>query len=223
MTTENRLLLTNVSRRHVLSGMAAGGALVLAARWDFAFADDAEEAPRYGADGMPNGWVDDPNVFIRIDEDGSVTIINNRAEMGQGIRTSLVMVAADELGADWDRVQARQADGDQDKYGNQNTDGSRSMRHWYDPMRRAAAAARLMLEQAAANQWEVPVHEVRAGVHKMTHPATGREIGFGDLAEAARALDVPDRSALVLKPDSELRFIGKETGLINGELKSAYP
>ncbi|MDF0750488.1 molybdopterin-dependent oxidoreductase [Marinobacter sp. 71-i] len=218
--SDDTLLLANVSRRGLLKGLAGGSALLLAARWDLGLAN---EQAQFGAGAMPGGWVDNPNVFIHIDPDGTVTIINNRAEMGQGIRTSLVMVAADELGADWDRVRARQANADQDKYGNQNTDGSRSMRHWYDPMRRAAAAARMMLEQAAADQWKVPVHEVRAGIHKMEHPATGRELGFGDLAAAARELDVPVRSALVLKSDSELRFIGKESGLINGELKSAYP
>ena len=210
MTTENRLLLANVSRRHVLRGMAAGGALVLAARWDFAFADDAEEAPRYGADGMPNGWVDDPNVFIRIDEDGSVTVINHRAEMGQGIRTSLVMVAADELGADWDRVRVEQAPGDEATYGNQNTDGSRSMRHWFDPMRRAAAAARTMLEQAAAEQWGVPADECKASVHIIVHTPSGRELDFGELAAAASQLPVPERDTLRLKPRSEWRYIGHD-------------
>jgi len=218
--SDDTLLLANVSRRGLLKGLAGGTALLLAARWDLGLAN---EQAQFGAGAMPGGWVDNPNVFIHIDADGLVTIINNRAEMGQGIRTSLVMVAADELGADWDRVRAEQADADQDKYGNQNTDGSRSMRHWFDPMRRAAAAARLMLEQAAANQWDVPVHEVRADIHKVVHPATGREVGFGALAEAARELDVPGRDALVLKSDSELRFIGKESGLINGQLKSAYP
>jgi isoquinoline 1-oxidoreductase beta subunit len=218
--SDDTLLLANVSRRGLLKGLVGGSALLLAARWDLAMAN---EQAQFGAGAMPGGWVDNPNVFIQIDSDGLVTIINNRAEMGQGIRTSLAMVAADELGANWDQVRAQQADGDQDKYGNQNTDGSRSMRHWYEPMRRAAAAARLMLEQAAANQWGVPVHEVRAEIHKVVHSATGREFGFGELAEAARALDVPGRHDLVLKSDSELRFIGKESGLINGELKSAYP
>jgi len=216
----DRLLLANVSRRGLLKGLVGGSALLLAARWDLGL---ASEKAQFGAGAMPGGWVDDPNVFIHIDSDGGVTIINNRAEMGQGIRTSLVMVAADELGADWDRVRAQQANADQDKYGNQNTDGSRSMRHWYDPMRRAAAAARIMLEQAAAQQWEVPVHEVRAEIHKVVHSPTGRELGFGALAQAARDLDVPGRDALVLKSDSELRFIGKESGLINGELTSAHP
>ncbi|SFR43627.1 isoquinoline 1-oxidoreductase, beta subunit [Marinobacter daqiaonensis] len=218
--SDEKLLLANVSRRGLLKGLAGGSALLLAARWDLGLAN---EQAQFGAGAMPGGWVDDPNVFIHIDSGGVVTIVNNRAEMGQGIRTSLVMVAADELGADWDRVRARQANADQDKYGNQNTDGSRSMRHWYDPMRRAAAAARLMLEQAAANQWDVPVHEVKTDIHKVVHTATGRELGFGELAKAARELDVPGRDALVLKSASELRFIGKESGLINGELKSAHP
>ena len=218
--SDDTLLLANVSRRGLLKGLAGASALLLAARWDIGLAN---EQAQFGAGAMPGGWVDNPNVFIHIDANGLVTIVNNRAEMGQGIRTSLVMVAADELGADWDRVRAEQADGDQDKFGNQNTDGSRSMRHWYDPMRRAAAAARLMLEQAAANQWGVSVDQVRADIHKVVHPATGRELGFGQLAEAARELDVPGRDGLVLKSDSELRFIGKESGLINGELKSTHP
>ncbi|GGY67250.1 xanthine dehydrogenase family protein molybdopterin-binding subunit [Marinobacter zhanjiangensis] len=220
MSRSDNLMLANVSRRGLLKGLAGGSALMLAARWDLGLAN---EKAQFGAGAMPGGWVDNPNVFINIGSDGLVTIVNNRAEMGQGIRTSLVMVAADELGADWDQVRVQQADANQEKYGNQNTDGSRSMRHWYDPMRRAAAAARLMLEQAAADEWDVPVHEVRAEVHKVVHPATGREAGFGELAKAARELDVPGRDALVLKSDSELRFIGKESGLINGELKSAHP
>ncbi|PHQ26060.1 twin-arginine translocation pathway signal protein [Marinobacter guineae] len=220
MRTNDRLLLANVSRRRLLMGMAGGSALVLAARWDMPL---ASENAQFGAGAMPGGWVDDPNVFIQIDSDGTVTIVNNRSEMGQGIRTSLVMVGADELGADWDQVKVRQAEGDHSKYGNQNTDGSRSMRHWYEPMRRAAAAARLMLEQAAASQWGVPVHEVKTQVHKVVHQPSGKELGFGELASRARELEVPDRNALVLKQDNELRFIGKETGLINGKLESPHP
>ncbi|MEX0584585.1 MAG: molybdopterin cofactor-binding domain-containing protein, partial [Natronospirillum sp.] len=205
----NSLSLANVSRRHFLKGMAASGAFVLAARWNPSLAAEDE---RYGAAGMPNGWVDDPNVFIRIDADGTVTMTNHRAEMGQGIRTSLVMVLADELGADWDRVRVEQAPGDEKKYGNQNTDGSRSMRHWFDPLRRAAAAARTMLEQAAAQQWNVPVSEVRAGVHVVIHEPSGRELGFGELSSAASQLPVPERDSLQLKSSDQWRYIGKESG-----------
>ena len=208
--TEERdsLQIANVSRRRFLGGMAGASALVLAARWDMALASDEEK--QYGAAGMPGGWVDDPNVFIQIDPDGGVTIINHRAEMGQGIRTSLVMVAADELGADWDRVAVQQARADQARYGNQNTDGSRSMRHWYDPMRRAAASARMMLEQAAANEWDVPASECEAGVHEIAHKPSGRTLGFGELAGAARELAVPERSAIQLKPLESHRYIGQE-------------
>jgi isoquinoline 1-oxidoreductase beta subunit len=205
--TPDTLLLANVSRRRFLQGLAAGGALVIAARWDLAL---AEEEQQYGAAGMPHGWVDAPDVFIHIDPDGTVTVVNHRSEMGQGIRTSLAMVAADELGADWDRVRVEQAPGDEERYGNQNTDGSRSMRHWFSPMRRAAAAARTMLEQAAAEAWEVPADECRAGVHVVIHEPSGRELGFGELAEAAGQREVPDRDSLTLKPDDALRYIGND-------------
>ncbi|PSJ20873.1 twin-arginine translocation pathway signal protein [Halomonas sp. ND22Bw] len=208
--TRDTLLLANVSRRHVLKGLAATGALVLAARWDLALGQEEEQ--QYGADAMPHGWVDNPNVFLHIAPDGTVTVVNHRAEMGQGIRTSLVMVAADELGADWERVRVEQAPGDEETYGNQNTDGSRSMRHWFDPMRRAAASARTMLEQAAAARWEVPAGECRAGVQVVVHAPSGRELGFGELAAAASQLPVPERDTLRLKSRDEWRYIGQLTG-----------
>jgi len=208
---DNHLLIANVSRRHFLQGTAAAGALVLAARWGVSGARAGDE-PVYGAGAMPHGWVDDPNVFISIDADGLVTVTNHRSEMGQGIRTSLAMVAADELGADWTRVRVAQAEGNEERYGNQNTDGSRSMRHAYDPMRRAAAAARTMLEQSAAARWGVPVAECKAGVHEVLHAGSGRSLGFGALAAGASTLGVPARDTLVLKPASEFRYIGKDSG-----------
>ncbi|MEQ6884755.1 molybdopterin cofactor-binding domain-containing protein [Salicola sp. Rm-C-2C1-2] len=215
MTQEDdSLMIANVSRRRFLGGMAGACALVLAARWDMALA--SEDDKQYGAAGMPGGWVDDPNVFIQIDPNGAVTIINHRSEMGQGIRTSLVMVAADELGADWDRVAVQQAQADQNRYGNQNTDGSRSMRHWYDPMRRAAASARMMLVQAAANEWGVAASDCKTGVHQVIHTPSGRTLGFGDLAQPARQLDVPERSTLQLKPIDAHRYIGQEAGPVRG-------
>jgi len=95
--------ITNISRRNLLKGFALTG-FVLAVGMPFTgFAED-EEAPKYGRDAMPHGWVDNPLVFVAIAEDGSVTIVSHRSEMGQGVRTSLPMVVADELEADWDRV-----------------------------------------------------------------------------------------------------------------------
>ncbi|AGL83603.1 aldehyde dehydrogenase [Pseudomonas sp. Eqa60] len=208
--------LSNLSRRGFLKGVGATGALVLAASWGWqeAFA----EAKKFGADGMPHGWVDDPKVYVSIASDGSVTVICNRSEMGQGVRTSLSMVVADELDADWAQVKVRQAPGDEVRFGNQDTDGSRSMRHWYEPMRRCGAAARTMLEQAAAAQWQVPLAQCRAQLHKVVHQPTGRELGYGALAAAAGALAVPARDSLRLKQPGEFRYIGKEaTRAIDGQ------
>ncbi len=89
---------------------------------------------------MPHGVVVDPQVFVAIAPDGTVTIVAHRSEMGTGVRTSLPMIVADEMGADWSRVQGQQAPGDEAKYGNQDTDGSRSTRHYLIPMRQIGAA-----------------------------------------------------------------------------------
>ncbi|KAB0499078.1 xanthine dehydrogenase family protein molybdopterin-binding subunit [Pseudomonas vancouverensis] len=214
----NDFALSNLSRRGFLKGVGATGALVLAASWGWQDAFAEEKEKKFGADGMPNGWVDDPKVYVSIAADGTVTVICNRSEMGQGVRTSLTMVVADELEADWAMVKVRQAPGDEVRFGNQDTDGSRSMRQWYEPMRRCGAAARAMLEQAAADQWKVSVGECHAQLHKVVHKPSGRELGYGALAAAASALAVPARDSLRLKQPSEFRYIGKEgTRAIDGD------
>lgn len=215
--TDTSLLIANVSRRAFLKDLALAG-LVLAAGLPRADADETTTAQgKYGVDAMPHGWVDNPLIFVAIAEDGAVTILCHRSEMGQGIRTSLPMVVADELDADWSRVRVLQAPGDEARYGNQDTDGSRSMRHFFMPMRRVGAAARAMLEQAAAAQWKVPVAEVRAELHQVVHRPTGRKLGFGTLAKAASQLPVPARDQLRLKTPEEFRYIGKgKQGLYDG-------
>jgi len=204
-TMNQDLMLANVSRRRFMQGAAAASAFVLAARFTPASAE--EKKPAYGAAAMPNGWADNPDVFISIATDGTVTLINHRGEMGQGIRTSIIMVMADEMGADWQQVKVEQAIANEEKYGNQNTDGSRSMRHWFEPMRRAGAGARYMLEQAAAKQWNVPAAECKTDVHKIVHQPSGRSLSFGELAEAAADIAVPQRSQLTLKKPGEWRYI----------------
>ena len=204
----DNFVLSNLSRRGFLKGASATGVLVLAATWGLP--DAFAEEKKFGAEGMPHGAVDDPKVYVSIAADGSVTVICNRSEMGQGVRTSLSMVVADELDADWALVKVQQAPADEARFGNQDTDGSRSMRHWYEPMRRCGAAARTMLELAAAAQWKVPVSECRAQLHKVVHQPSGRELGYGELAAAASALPVPGRDSLRLKQPSEFRYIGKE-------------
>ncbi|MES1162186.1 MAG: molybdopterin cofactor-binding domain-containing protein, partial [Rhizobacter sp.] len=152
---------------------------------------------------------DNPKIYVSIATSGIVSIVVNRSEMGQGVRTSLPRIVADELEADWARVRVVQAPGDEAKYGNQDTDGSRSTRHWFEPMRRCGASARQMLEQAAASKWNVPVGEVEASNHAVVHKASGRKLDYGALALAAAQLDVPSRESLKLKDPSKFRYIGK--------------
>ena len=199
-----------LSRRRFLQGSL--GALTLAVTAGglvtIVRAADAD-SKKYGADSMPGGTVDDPLVFVSIAEDGTVTIVAHRAEMGTGVRTSLPMVVADEMEASWDRVRVVQAEANEARYGNQNVDGSRSMRHFLMPMRRAGAAARQMLEAAAAARWSVPVAEVKAVRHEVVHPSSGRRLGYGELAADAARQPVPGTEQLKLKARADYHYIGK--------------
>jgi len=205
--SDSSVLIANVSRRGFLAGMSALGGLVLAV--GFPVAVRAADPPKYGADGMPDGWVDDPSVFVAIGEDGTVSIVCHRSEMGQGVRTGMPMIVADELEADWKRVRVLQATGDQKRFGNQDTDGSRSTRHFFEPMRRCGAAARVMLETAAAARWNVPVSDVEAQNHEVVHRPSGRRLGYGALAKDAAKLPVPSRDTVRLKDPARFRYIGK--------------
>ncbi|MDR3530249.1 MAG: molybdopterin-dependent oxidoreductase [Rhodopila sp.] len=198
--------IENVSRRAVLRGLGITAGLVLAAP---VMSRRSIAAYATGAGNMPHGTVNDPRVFVAIAPDGIVTIIAHRAEMGTGVRTSLPMIVADEMDADWDRVRVRQAPGDEVKYGNQDTDGSRSTRHYLMPMRQIGAAARMMLEAAAATRWNVPVSEVKAVNHEVVHTGTGRKLGYGELAIDAAKQPVAAVADLRLKDPKDFRYIGK--------------
>src|SRR3546814_3060519 len=158
---------------------------------------------------MPNGVVNNPLVFVSIDRGGIVTIVAHRSEMGTGSRTSIPMIVADEMEADWSRVRIVQAEGDEKKYGNQDTDGSRSLRHHIQPARDIGAAVRRMLEQAAAQRWETEPSNVQAAGHEVVHKSLGLRLGYGELAEAAMALPVPPRAELRFKDEKEFRYIGR--------------
>ncbi|MCX4189692.1 xanthine dehydrogenase family protein molybdopterin-binding subunit [Methylophaga sp. OBS3] len=207
--------IANISRRRVLQGFALSG-LVLAV--GLPLPSLAEDAPKYGRDAMPNGWVDDPLVFVSIAEDGQVTIVAHRSEMGQGVRTSLPMVVADEMGADWSKVTVTQAPGDEKRFGNQDTDGSRSIRHFFMPMRNVGAAARMMLEAAAAAHWGIQASQVKTENHELINQVSGEKLGFGEVAKAAAELEVPAREQLQLRDSSDFRYIGKAaTDIIDGQ------
>src|SRR6266516_6345662 len=140
---EGRIKVEKISRRSVLRGLGIAGGLVLAAP---VMSRQAFAAYQTGASKMPHGTVVDPRVFVAIASDGIVTIVAHRAEMGTGVRTSLPLIVAEEMEADWSRVRVQQAHGDEVKFGNQDTDGSRSTRHYLMPMRQIGASARMMLE-----------------------------------------------------------------------------
>lgn len=189
------------SRRDFLSGFFGAGALVLGARFL-----PLEAAEPTSVDAATATW--NPSVWVGINTDGSVIIVSHRSEMGTGIRTSLPMVLADELEADWDRVRIQQATGSK-KYGSQDTDGSCSIRDFYQTMRETGATARHILVETAAAQWKVPVDECFAQNHNVIHKPSGRKLGYGELAEPASKQPLPHNSTIQLKKPSEFRYIGK--------------
>jgi isoquinoline 1-oxidoreductase beta subunit len=220
--------IENVSRRGVLKGILSTTGLVLAIHVMPSGPALAEDAPKWGGDGMPHGTVNNPLAFVSIAPDGIVTIVCHRSEMGQGIRTGMPLIVADEMEADWAKVKVAQAPGDEVKYGNQDTDGSRSTRHFFMPMRQVGAAARMMLEAAAAKRWGVDVSDVEAKNHEVIQKSTGKKLGYGELAADASTMGVPSNVSLEktgaatpvslpLKDPSEFRYIGKEgTNIVDG-------
>jgi isoquinoline 1-oxidoreductase beta subunit len=155
------------------------------------------------------------NVFVHVAADGLVTLVCHRSEMGQGIRSSLPVLIADELGADLKQVRVLQADGDK-VYGDQNTDGSNSIRGIHEDMRRAGATARTMLVAAAAKKLRVPAAECRARGHEVVHERSGRALGFGELATLAARAKVPPPAEVVLRPIGELAHLGTDLPLLDG-------
>ena len=149
-----------------------------------------------------------PNLFIQIQKDGTITLLASRSEMGQGIRTSLASAIADEMEADWKYISLKQATGDA-KYGNQNTDGSRSVRTMLLPMRKMGATAKLMLISAAAKKWNLAETDCEAKNHHIINKITGDQIFFGDLVDEAAKVEVPSQERLELKKVEDFKYIGK--------------
>lgn len=197
--------IVNLSRRDFLKGTGAATALVL------------------GAQFVPGGLISEagaqtvaqPNLFVSIAGDGTVTITCSRIEMGQGVRTGIPMILADELEADWDRCKIWQAPGDETKYDpagkdGQNTDGSRSTRHHLDVMRELGGAARQTLEIAAAQTWGVNVKDVYSKHHRVYHSASGKSLDYGQLVEAASKVKLPAGNKVTFKDKSQWKYIGKD-------------
>jgi isoquinoline 1-oxidoreductase subunit beta len=179
--------ITKLTRRELLAlGIAAGSGLAL-------------KVPE-----QPAGFA--PNAFLRIDETGNVTIWSTRSESGQGVRTSLPMLVAEELEVDWTSVHVVQAPF-HSKFGDQNTGGSNAVRNLWNPMRKAGAAAREMLIQAAAKEWGVAKESCTAQSGAVIHKTTGRKLSYGPLSVKAMEIPVPKNPPL--KNPSQFRLIGK--------------
>jgi isoquinoline 1-oxidoreductase subunit beta len=202
--------IENLSRRGFLKGMAGTSAFVIGVSLlpESLLAAGGDVTSVNPAGPMKKAALQ-PSVYLAIDTDGTVYVIAHRSEMGNGVRTSLPRIVADELDADWARVRVVQATGDE-KYGDQDTDGSHSVVSFFIPLREAGAAARLMMVRAAAQQWNVPATECSTELHMVVHKSSGKKLGYGELAEPASKLEVPKKEDLKLKPRSEWRYIGKD-------------
>ena len=200
--------IINLSRRGFLKAGIAGGGLILGLYLPRRLAFAATESARQFS----------LTPLVRIGSDGSVTIVVGQSEMGQGIATSVPMIIADELEADWSKVRFQQAPadpafGDPERAGTQSTGGSRSVRSMLMYWRRLGAAGREMLIAAAAKEWGVPADECRAEQSVVTHQPSGRKLTYGQLAEKAAQLPVPKEPKL--KSPEEFRFIGKEVARLD--------
>ncbi len=195
----------DLNRRAFLkAGAAAGGGLLLSVRLPVSMRD-AEAASPTAADRFA------PNGFIRIGRDGRVTLIVHKAEMGQGVYTSMPMLVAEELEVGLDQVHLEPAPPDHTLYADpllhqQATGNSTSVRGAWEPLRRAGATGRAMLVSAAAQSWKVDASSCRAERGTVIHVPTGRRVTYGALADAAAKLPVPDTVAL--KDPKDFRLIG---------------
>ncbi|MFI5309828.1 MAG: molybdopterin cofactor-binding domain-containing protein [Gemmatimonadales bacterium] len=151
-----------------------------------------------------------PVAYVVVHDDGMVTIICHRSEMGQGIRTTMPMIIADEMEADWDKCRVQQAEGNEKKYGSQNTDGSTSIRDFLPQYREAGATVRALFEDAAAKQWGVASREVRAQKHTVVHAATNRTATYASLVASAATLPMPAKNRVRIKGAAERRWQGKK-------------
>jgi isoquinoline 1-oxidoreductase beta subunit len=166
----------------------------------------------------------EPNAFIRITPDGVVTIIAQNPEIGQGVKTMLPMIVADELDVDWESVRVEQASFDPDKYSSQFAGGSTATPNHWMPMRRAGAAARLMLVTAAAATWRAPVSECDTSSGEVIHRPSGRRLGYGALADRAAQVPPPDLETVPLEEPRDFTIIGTRVpGVDNHAIVTGQP
>ena len=191
-----------LSRRSILkiTGLTGGGlALAFSLGRGGVFAHAAEG---------PDGQVFEPNGYIRIDPDGAIRIYAKNPEIGQGVKTSLPMILAEELDAAWSDVHVELSPVSEELYGRQGAGGSRSIPSCWDELRQAGAVARAMLVSAAARRWKVAEEECETADSAVMHSPTGRRLSYGELAVEAGGLPIPDPETVRLKSRDEYRLLG---------------
>lgn len=206
---------TTLNRRSFIkSSTIAGGGMILSFSWIAACKSDSEQFDKME---LPNEWFEF-NSYLRIGDNGVVTIFSPNPEFGQNVITSMPMIVAEELDIDWKNVMVEQAPYSQDKYPGgafgQFTGGSRGIMMKWKPLRTAGATARQMIKQAAANKWEVSIDEVTTASGICFHKNTGQQIGYGEIATLASILPVPEE--VIMKKPSEYKIIGQSKGNVEG-------
>ena len=206
-------------RSFLMASAAAGGGLLLQAILPVLGDVAMAESPGVGA-----GEAATVNAFVRIAPDGVVTIMSKNPEIGQGVKTALPMVIAEELDVEWKNVRIEQAPLDPGKFGRQFAGGSLATTLNYDPLRRLGAAGRQMLIAAAAQSWNVPPSECSAEAGVVRHRNSGRSLGYGELASKAALLPAPDLASVTLKDPKSFTIIGQPMpGVDNAKIVTGQP
>jgi isoquinoline 1-oxidoreductase beta subunit len=207
---------TGVDRRHFLRvSAAAGGGLLIGSYFDFLAPGQAMAAETAGTAKSAAAFV--PNAFIRISPEGAVTIIAQNPEIGQGVKTMLPMLIAEELDVAWEDVTVEQGDLDTDRFSRQFAGGSTATpTHWM-PMRRAGAVGRAVLVAAAADTWGVAAGECETEAGVVHHRPSGRSLTYGELATKAATMPAPDPESVPLKDPARFRIIGTPVADVDNE------
>lgn len=197
------ILKKKLDRRSFLKvSTLAGGGMMLSFSWLVGCKPTPEEVLT-----MPDEWFE-INSYIKIGENGAVTLFNPNPEFGQNVKTSLPMLLAEELDVDWKNVFVEQADFYPERFDRQFTGGSQSVRAAWTPLRTAGATARQLIVNAAEKSWNVPAGEITTSVGTVEHKASGKKAGYGEMASLAGTLEAPDPESIKLKEISDFKIIG---------------